>query len=220
MTTSISRPDVPRRHKFSQTSASKLCAADSSVLFQATSLLCNLYAMVVVSSPIKTVCYWRLGFLSSVACTLSIYIVVENTLQIPQRSKYNTFLNEFSASTECLKQKHTPEFQNFCQKRSHSRNECQKLELKLPKKHSTAANSTVAESSPPCKTIWITGMSMGFAGKHHVADGGDGYVLQYAAALRSYQAHAKEILQPVLVLMTPRPSSSSTENTLASRFTR
>jgi hypothetical protein len=69
-------------------------------------------------------------------------------------------------------------------------------------------------------------MSLGFEGKHDVANGGDGYALQYVAALRSYRANARDVLQPVLILLTPSLSSASSASkrgaieSLASRFTR
>ena len=142
----------------------------------------------------------------------------------------------FSPSPQCSEKKDTNEFQAFCQTHSHSQNQCQRkrLRLSIPNERPTGtteitnANTTATEPlqslESRCKTIWITGMSIGFDGKHHVADGGDGYMLQYAAAIRSYTANAKEILQPVLVLITPPPPSNNTKgddnNDIVSQFTR
>lgn len=52
-------------------------------------------------------------------------------------------------------------------------------------------------------------MSVGFAqaGSHNVADQGDGYRMEYAAALASAQQFAHDVLAPVLILLTPPPPS-------------
>ena len=90
--------------------------------------------------------------------------------------------------------------------------------------NNNSSSTSSVSSSSRCKTIWITGMSMGFETKHAIADGGDGYAMQYAAALRSYQVHANQVFQPVLVLMTPNVTTTTTPqeqpSSLASRYTR
>mmetsp|Transcript_3716 Transcript_3716/g.8872 ORF Transcript_3716/g.8872 Transcript_3716/m.8872 type:complete len:481 (+) Transcript_3716:130-1572(+) len=130
-------------------------------------------------------------------------------------------IEEISLSPECLKQIKMVEFQDFCRRRTHSKYRCQKLKLNKKITGTSKKNSTATEA-PPCKTIWISGMSMGFETKHDLAGGGDGFAIQYATALRSYQDNAKDVLQAVLVLMTPRPMNSSSDagNSLADRFTQ
>jgi Exostosin family len=113
----------------------------------------------------------------------------------------------------------TQAFQQTCQDSFFAQNSCQKLSdasLKIKDRWQAALTSpsTIQENTTvvSCKTLWITGMSMGFevsAKKHQMADGGDGYRVQYATALQSAQEHATHLLQPVVILLTPQKHKMS-----------
>jgi hypothetical protein len=149
-----------------------------------------------------------------------------------------------SPSSECAKRKNTIEFEKFCHEQTYSKYQCQKMEIttgtttnNIPltdgrrrrrrrrrrrssststSATNTTTTTTTTSSSSHCKTIWITGMSLGFEGKHNIADRGDGYALQDAAAIRSYQIHAKDVLQPVLIMLTPKPTPTPTPSNISS----
>jgi hypothetical protein len=139
-------------------------------------------------------------------------------------NKTTSFLlmTDLARSPPCEAVHRTLQFDHVCQENFLSQYKCQKLSdapLKIRSQWNSALtsyDSTKTNGSVfTCKTLWITGISMGFeatvAGtkKHQVADRGDGYRVQYATALHSAQQHASHILQPVVILLTPPQSQMS-----------
>lgn len=118
-------------------------------------------------------------------------------------------IREAPLSDSCLSQSrdNRDEFQAWCKRILNPKTSCQRLQMWNNYSHSTPdviVDSSSSRSSP-CKTLWVTGMSWGFenATSHEVANGGDGYATQYAAALASARQNAGQVLQPVVILLTP-----------------
>ncbi|KAG7338836.1 hypothetical protein IV203_012794 [Nitzschia inconspicua] len=89
-----------------------------------------------------------------------------------------------------------------CQKRSDAPHTIRSKWNDVLTTTSDDVNDTVTQTCQ--KTLWITGMSMGFepSGKrkqNDVVDCGDGYSVQYATALQSAQEHARHLLQQFLL---------------------
>lgn len=106
--------------------------------------------------------------------------------------------SQASVSQECTSLMSSPELQQYC---GDVRKKCQRLDRRPPPFKVAETNSPTTATS--CKTLWITGISYGYEGKHELSNKSDGYFLEYSAALNSALQHASGVLQPVLFLMTP-----------------
>jgi hypothetical protein len=107
-------------------------------------------------------------------------------------------------SPECLRLHNTSQFESVCQEHFLSKSSCQKLsDAKVRPILRTLEPRKIQNIATTCKTLWITGMSLGFESKKNTRWNIRGLGYQYAAALRSAQDHAGNVLQPMLIIMTP-----------------
>jgi hypothetical protein len=127
------------------------------------------------------------------------HLDVDNlSYQAPSKSAV-VLPRELSPSSQCLAQSNSTLFQTYCKEQA----TCQIADQKSQSLFSL--NTANISHADDCKMLWINGISLGFpkSDDTKVADGGDGFRKEYAAALHSALQNANDSLQPMLIIMTP-----------------
>ena len=157
------------------------------------------------------------------------------TLNETKSANQRLVATELPLSTPCQQVYNTSTLRDQCQANFVDRgNGCQRLsneaENKLWKRYQaelaaatavTQNTTTTTTISSSCKTIWITGMGLGYGKIINNTSGDKSYKSMYAAAFASAKAQGllETLLQPVVVLLTPPPPPLPNGDDTSSRNT-